>query len=60
MPKEAAIRSRFGMSGAGYDFLLNRLMDPPEALQHDPLTIKRHRRERVDRRKQFIHGGSGR
>lgn len=51
--KEAAIRARFGISAARYYQLVNRLLDRPEALSYDPLTVKRlcrRRDERVRRR----------
>lgn len=52
--KEAAIRERFGISPARYHQLLNRLIDRPEALQHDPMLVRRLRRLReVRRRKRF-------
>jgi uncharacterized protein DUF3263 len=51
-PKERAIRARFGVSAARYYQLLNRLIDTPEALRHDPMLVKRLRRLRVARRKQ--------
>lgn len=51
--KEAAIRARFGFSAARYYQLVNRLLDRPEALAYDALTVKRlcrRRDERVRRR----------
>jgi hypothetical protein len=52
--KEAAIRERFGISPARYHQLLNRLIERPEALQHDPMLVRRLRRLReVRRRKRF-------
>jgi Protein of unknown function (DUF3263) len=51
-PKERAIRGRLGLSAARYYQLLNRLIDSPEALQHDPMLVKRLRRLRVARRRQ--------
>jgi hypothetical protein len=50
--KEAAIRQRFGMSPARYHQLLNRLIERPEALQHDPMLVRRLRRLREDRRRK--------
>jgi hypothetical protein len=51
-PKERAIRIRFGWSAARYYQLLNRLIDAPEAMRHDPMLVKRLRRLRAARRRQ--------
>lgn len=51
-PKERAIRTLFGLSAARYYQLLNRLIDSPEALRHDPMLVKRLRRLRLHRRRQ--------
>ncbi len=50
--KELAVRTRFGMSGARYYQLLNRLIDQPEALEHDPMLVQRLRRLREARRRR--------
>ncbi|GAB3206892.1 DUF3263 domain-containing protein [Marinactinospora thermotolerans] len=50
--KEQAIRDEFGFSPTRYYQLLNGLIDRPEALAHDPMTVKRIRRLRADRRRQ--------
>jgi Protein of unknown function (DUF3263) len=48
------VRTRFGMSAARYYQLLNRLIDQPEALEHDPMLVQRLRRLReVRRRRRF-------
>ncbi len=57
--KEGAIRQRFGLSAARYYQLLNRLIDSPEALRHDPMLIKRLRRLRTARRRQRFARGYG-
>ncbi len=57
--KESAIRERFRLSAARYYQLLNRLIDSPEALRHDPMLIKRLRRLRTDRRRQRFTRGYG-
>lgn len=49
--KEEAIRSEFALSPARYYQLLGRLVDTSEALQHDPMLVKRLRRVR-DAREQ--------
>jgi hypothetical protein len=51
-PKERAIRDHFGWSAARYYQLLNRLIDTPEAMRHDPMLVKRLRRLRAARRRQ--------
>jgi hypothetical protein len=51
-PKERGIRDRLGLSAARYYQLLNRLIDSPEALRHDPMLVKRLRRLRIARRRQ--------
>lgn len=50
--KEQAIRDEFGFSATRYYQLLNGLVERPEALAFDPLTVKRLRRLRADRRRQ--------
>jgi len=49
--KESAIRERFGLSAVRYYQLLGALIDRPDALAHDPLTVKRLRRLRDARRR---------
>ena len=48
--KEAAIAERFGISAARYYQLLARVLDEPQALAYDPLTVRRLRRRRDQRR----------
>jgi hypothetical protein len=50
--KEAAIRERFGMSATRYYQVLNALVDRPEALEVDPLLVRRLRRMRAARQRQ--------
>lgn len=50
--KEQAIRDEFGFSATRYYQLLNGLVERPEALAFDPMTVKRLRRLRADRRRQ--------
>jgi hypothetical protein len=52
IPKERAIRERFGLSAARYHQVLNGLLDRPEALAHDPMLVRRLRRVREARRKK--------
>lgn len=48
--KEQAVRDHFGFSGARYYQLLARLIDDPDALGYDPMTVRRLRRRRDERR----------
>jgi hypothetical protein len=48
--KDAAVRRRFGVSGARYYQALNRLIDRPEALRYDPVLVRRLGRLRDVRR----------
>lgn len=50
-PKEQGIRERFDMSATRYYQILNGLLDRPEALEHDPLLVKRLRRLRAERQR---------
>ncbi|MDR0417131.1 MAG: DUF3263 domain-containing protein [Propionibacteriaceae bacterium] len=50
LAKEQAIRDRFGWSPTLYHHALNRLIDEPAAWAADPLTVKRLRRRRAERR----------
>lgn len=51
-PKERMIRERFGFSAARYHQLLNRIVDSPAALEHDPMLVRRLRRLREERRRK--------
>ncbi|KDA05942.1 hypothetical protein DC31_11740 [Microbacterium sp. CH12i] len=60
--KEEVIRSRLGMSPARYYQLLGRLIDTEQALEHDPLLVRRLRRlreSRTDRRVARMRGFAG-
>jgi hypothetical protein len=50
--KEQAIRESFDMSATRYYQLLNQLIDRREALEHDPMLVKRLRRQRAHRQRQ--------
>jgi Protein of unknown function (DUF3263) len=54
--KEATIRTELGMSGTRYYELLRSLLDNPAAYEHDPLLVKRLRRQRDRRRRERIEG----
>jgi hypothetical protein len=49
--KEQAVRELFDMSATRYYQVLNALIDRPEALQHDPMLVKRLRRLRSARQR---------
>ena len=55
-PKEVLIRSRFDLSPTRYYQLLNELLDDPDAYEHDPLLVRRLRRQRDRRRRARIEG----
>jgi hypothetical protein len=55
-PKDTAIRERFELSGTRYYQLLAELLDDDEALEHDPLLIRRLRRARDRRRRARVEG----
>jgi len=50
--KERAVRDRFDMSATRYYQILNELIDRPEALDEDPMLVRRLRRQRQARQKQ--------
>jgi hypothetical protein len=57
-PKELAIRDRFDLSATRYYQLLGQLLDAPEALEYDPLLLRRLRRMRDRRRRARYEGRS--
>jgi hypothetical protein len=50
--KEAAVRDKFDMSSTRYYQVLNALIDRGDALEHDPLLVRRLRRLRAARQRQ--------
>jgi hypothetical protein len=54
VPKERAIRERFGFSAARYHQLLTRTIDRSEALAYDPMLVRRLRRVREARRRRRV------
>lgn len=50
--KEQAIKETFGFSATRYYQLLGELIDRPEALEHDPMLVKRLRRLRAARQRE--------
>ena len=58
-PKDRAIREYLGISATRYYQVLRRLIDHSEALQYDPLTIRRLRKMRRQRLDQIAERVSG-
>jgi hypothetical protein len=52
--KEHAVREHFGFSAARYYQLIARLLDDPAAMTYDPLTVRRLRRRRDERRNRRV------
>jgi hypothetical protein len=50
-PKEALIEERFGFASDRYYTLLNEVLEQPDALEHDPLVVRRLLRLRDRRRR---------
>jgi hypothetical protein len=59
VPKERAIRERFGFSPTRYHQLLHRIIDRPEAVAYDPMLVRRLRRVREARRRRRVAGRLG-
>jgi hypothetical protein len=55
-PKELAIRQRFDLSATRYYQVLNALLDSYEAVEYDPLVVRRLRRLRDRRRRARFEG----
>ena len=63
--KETLVEQQFALSATGYYQLLNELIDCPEALEYDPLGVRRLRRLRARKRRARLgeiavssaHGG---
>lgn len=52
--KEQAVKAHFAFSAARYYQLLARLVDDPAAMSYDPLTVRRLRRRRDERRSRRV------
>jgi hypothetical protein len=59
-PKRSEIRRRFGLSASRYYELLADLALSDDAMEHDPLVVKRLRRSRDHRRRERFEGSYGR
>jgi hypothetical protein len=55
-PKESAIREHFELSGTRYYQILHELLDDAEAIEYDPLVVRRLRRLRDRRRRARFEG----
>ncbi len=55
-PKEALIRERFELSATRYYQILQDLLEDPEAMEYDPLVIRRLLRSRSRRRRERVEG----
>ena len=53
-PKDTAITERFELSATRYYQILNELLEMPEALEHDPLLVRRLQRMRERRRRERV------
>ncbi|MFB3738471.1 MAG: DUF3263 domain-containing protein [Candidatus Velamenicoccus archaeovorus] len=53
VPKERAVRELLGLSPARYAQLLDRALDLPASLRHDPSLVARLRSQREARRRRF-------
>ena len=53
--KDTAIHERFNLSAARYYQILGELLDLPEALEYDPLGVRRLRRRASRPRRQTRH-----
>ena len=54
--KADSIRARFGISATRYYRLVKDLLEDPDAMEYDPLTVKRLRRIRHERRRAKFEG----
>jgi Protein of unknown function (DUF3263) len=50
--KETAMRERLDLTPEAYYRALNEIIDLPGALSHDPLLVRRLRRQRISRQRQ--------
>jgi len=57
-PKTGLIRARFQCSVDEYYAELNELLELPEAIEHDPLVVRRLQRQRIRRRRERLETGT--
>lgn len=53
-PKDRAVREALGISATRYYQVLRRIIDDPDALEADPLTVRRLRRVRDEARQRSL------
>jgi hypothetical protein len=58
--KAVLIEDRLGLTSARYYQVLNELLDRPDALDHDPLVVRRLRRLRDRRRRARLESAAER
>jgi len=58
--KDVAARTRLGLTPEEYYRALTAIIDEPAALAHDPLLVRRLRRQRLTRQRQRQASRSGR
>ncbi|NQY55843.1 MAG: DUF3263 domain-containing protein [Ilumatobacteraceae bacterium] len=58
-PREQVIRARFQCSPDEYHAELTMVLDDPQALDHDPLVVRRLKRMRLRARKARLDAASG-
>jgi hypothetical protein len=57
-PKDTVVRARFQCSADEYYAELNDILETPEALEHDPLVVRRLQRQRLRRRRERRETGT--
>jgi hypothetical protein len=55
-PKDAAIRAHFDIAPSSYYRAVSALIEQTAAVHYDPLTVKRLRKQRDERRRVRIEG----
>jgi len=58
--KDVALRERLGLTPEAYYRALTAIIDEPGAVAHDPLLVRRLRRQRLVRQRQRQESRSGR
>jgi len=57
--KEVLIEERLGLTSSRYYEKLNELLDRPDALDHDPMVVRRLRRLRERKRRARLDAAAG-
>ena len=57
-PRDEAIRARFACTTDDYYAELNLVLELPEAMDHDPLVVRRFQRRRLRRRRSLLDPGT--